>query len=390
MESFLDGNSFIAGGVPLQISSVLGGVVVALSALRAVLPSLDEGLALVPHHTVFSPVPACPIPFFWNLATAHFFEGHLLKAVLVVPWLVALARMLERLWTMRGLATHLAFTAAHSGLAVFVMEVIQIYRTHQEKDFFSPLRGCSGLLVALAVGLRHAYPLEALPLVPRQWGMQCQHLPFALTASMVLVGFLLPSLLPEWQFAPWALFFAWFHLRYVMWYPYAKAHGDHSAEFSFESLFPKALRPLIGCLGSIAYACGTAVAPGFIKLREADAASGSVIVYDRSAAGRGPVDLEALTSGLPSLGGLSDLSGNALQEARAEYNARREKALALLEENINSLLAPGVSVGKSSTKKSDDLAGVGKEAFRTNGNGNHVDGIGHGDVQLNGLGNKDL
>lgn len=306
-----------------------------LSLWHAVMPKfVDEGLALVPHHTVFTPIPMVPVPFFWNLATAHFFEGNLIKFAVIAPWVVALARMLERLWTPTALAFHVLFTALLTGMGVFVYELLTVYRTHSHYAFFAPVRGCVGLVVALAVGLRHAYPFEALPLVPHSWGLQCQHLPFALAAFISTVGFFIPSWLPEWPFAPLALFFGWLHIRYLMWFPFGELHGDHSPEFTFDSLFPSAIRPLISCCGAIAYRMGTSCCAGFVKLREADESDGHAIVYDPSRAS------DAESNGGIRLGaGLKLGSGAAGSASQREYDDRRAKALQLLDDNINALLS---------------------------------------------------
>lgn len=359
MDGILDTHGLAVGSRALATSNVLGGVVAGLSLWHAVMPSLDEAFALVPHHTFFSPVVFMPVPFFWNVATAHFFEGNLLKAILVTPCVVALASMLERLWSSRAMAMHLGVTTALTGLAALVLQIISLYRTQRERIFFEPLRGCAGLLVALAVGLRHAYPFEALPLLPRQWGVQCQHLPFCLTCFFVLVGLLMPTWLPEWQFAPLALFFGWLHLRYLMWFPYAEAHGDHSLEFCFSALFPRPLRPFVACVGEIVHSCSVAVAPGFAKLREADTVLGQNLMYDPAQVLAGedcnglPLSGDAT---LPGRGGVVAGPPEA-GAAREEYNARRAKALALLDENISSLLGGG-KIGR----KKDDREAVSPSA----------------------------
>jgi len=323
----MDYSSFLPDGNGLSGSNILGGVVCLGSLWHAVMPVfVDEAFALVPHHTVFTPVPVIPVPFFWNLLTAHFFEGHLVEALITVPWVVALARMLERLWTPKALAFHLLFTAILTGMGVFVYELMTVYRTHSHYAFFAPVRGCVGLVVALAVGLRHAYPFEALPLVPHSWGLQCQHLPFALAAFISTVGFLFPRWLPEWPFAPLAFFFGWLHIRYLMWFPYGDSHGDHSPEFTFESMFPRPIRPLVSCCGAIAYRVGTSCCSGFVKLREVDDTLGHAIMYDPAKA----TDLEVN-------GGIRP--GTADSPSQREYDARRAKALQLLDDNINALLA---------------------------------------------------
>mmetsp|Transcript_55426 Transcript_55426/g.164779 ORF Transcript_55426/g.164779 Transcript_55426/m.164779 type:complete len:369 (+) Transcript_55426:142-1248(+) len=344
------------GQLPLPPSTALGGIVVSLSLLRIVIPAVDEGLALVPHHTVFSPVHTWPVPFFWNVATGHFLESHWLKAAVLAPWLVALARMLERLWPARSLAQHLGFTATCSGFMVFLAELVHVYRTRHERDFFVPIRGSVGLLVALSVALRHAYPLEALPLLPRSWGVQCQHLPFGITAVVSTAGLLAPrDTMLEWPFAPLGLFFGWLHLRYVMWFPYAEAHGDHSQDFCFAALFPRPLRPFVSCLSSIVYGLGVLVAPGYVKLRQVDADTGHPIVYDPSKAAEFPTATVNGASMPRPPGPALDPGAAAGAPGSQEYNARRAKALELLDANINSLLAPGA--GKLSLSKGAGGAG---------------------------------
>uniref|UniRef100_A0A7S1F5R1 Uncharacterized protein n=1 Tax=Noctiluca scintillans TaxID=2966 RepID=A0A7S1F5R1_NOCSC len=314
-----------SGAVP---SSVLCCIVVGLSLLRVIVPLLDEALALIPHHTVFSPMPSFPLPFVWNLLTAHFFENHWLKAALVAPWVVALARMLEKFWSLRSFWAHICFTVTSSSIVVFFVQVGRVHYFEEVRPFFAPICGCSGLVVALAVGLRHAYPFEALPLLPRAWGLQCQHLPFALAAVFTVLGLLIPASIPEWPFPPLALFFGWVHLRYVMWFQYAQAYGDHSPEFLFAAMFPRPLRPLVSIIGSLAHNVASCIMPNYIKLRDVDGMLGQMLLYD-------PVQARS-----SELGGVSPPE-QAVGVNTKEYDARRAKALALLDDNIASLLAPG-------------------------------------------------
>lgn len=353
----MDSTTFvIPDGAGLPTSNILGGMVGVLSLWHALMPSfVDEALALVPHHTVFTVVPVIPVPFFWNIVTAHFFEGNLVKAAIIAPWVVALARMLERLWTPKAMAYHLATTACLCGMGVFIYELFTVYRTHSHYAFFAPVRGSVGLVVALAVGLRHAYPFEALPLVPHAWGLKCQHLPFALAAFISTVGFFFPRWLPEWPFAPLALFFGWLHIRYLMWFPYAEAHGDHSPEFTFESIFPRPIRPLASCVGAIAYRMGTSCCASFVKLREADETLGHAIMYD-------PQDAEAPSAvfGSPGLRlpGAGAGASAAASASQREYDARRAKALQLLDDNINALLNASTSGPSNGTEAGVELTSM--------------------------------
>lgn len=338
-----DYSSYLATNLPdgskLVVSTILGVIIVVLSIWHTVAPSfVDEGFALVPHHTVFTPTVFIPVPFMWNIVTAHLFEGHIVKSFLIVPCLWKLARMLERLWSAAAVASHLGFTALCAGFFVFIGELFIVYENpHDHSTFFKPVRGSVGLVVALAVGLRHAFPFEMLPLVPHSWGLQCQHLPFALAAFISAVGLILPRAMPEWPFAPLALFFAWMYIRYLMWFPFAKAHGDHAPEFTFASLFPRPTRPCVSCFGSIVYSLAVVCAPGFVKLREADETLGHAIMYDpvqvSSDTGNGTTAQSSLR-----LPGPSSMSV-APATSQREYDSRRAKALQLLDDNINALLA---------------------------------------------------
>lgn len=322
-----------------SFANFLGFIIVSLSVLHFLSPSVDEGIALIPHHTVMSPWLYCPFPYVWNVVTAHLFESNLAKAAIAAPWAVALTKMLERLWTVRALLSHIVCSTALSGFAVFAAQLAHMQRTTRYRDFFAPMNGCSGLLVALAVGLRHAYPFEALPLVPKSWGLQCQQLPFGLVVFLTALGLAAPDVLPEWPFAPLAFFFGWFHLRYVMWFPYAEASGDHSPEFAFAMLFPRPLQPCASCFSAIFYGIGSTVLPGCLTLREADGTLGHAIVYDPSNVHE-PGDGAKGSEGTPG--------GNSWQ-----YDARRAKAMALLDENIAALLGHASDVALTFTNKED-------------------------------------
>lgn len=347
--------------LPAPPSSLLGAVIVVLSLCHAVMPTaVDEGLALVPHHSVFSPVATLPIPFVWNVLTAHFFEASFLRMMLFAPGTVLLAQKLERLWTLRSLGFLVAFASVGASIVVIFIEIIEVNQTARERDFFRPVRGCCGLVVTLSVGLRHAYPLEVLPLVPKNMGLQWRHLPICLVACAMACGFLGPSwLLPEWPFAPAALFFAWFYLRYIMWFPHASAYGDHSSDFCFANFFPSAIRPVAAGVGAFTHQMASVFAPTYLRIRHPEdetekAEHGQAIVFDPSQHANGAVlwntsDSMSLTAasatwppapappawpqsgtGVPVPGG----------PGSKEYDERRAKALKLLDENISSLLQP--------------------------------------------------
>lgn len=341
--------------LPAPVSTLIAATIGFVSLVRVILPWLtDEIFALVPHHTIFSPVAAFPLPFVWNLLTCHLFEVNLLKAAVSAPATLLLVQMLERLWSPRQLFFHLIFSTVCAGAIVLVLQVWQVHSTQKEKDFFAPLRGCCGQLVAWAVGLRHSYPLEALPLLPKSLGMQCQHVPFAITSASTVLGLI--GLMPEWQFAPLCLFFSWLHLRYFMWFPHASAHGDHSPDFCFSSLFPEVLRPFVAGLGVVVHGLTSLVVPNFVKLRvqEETADSGTSIIGGHLATSSSAPDPSLLSWPLvPEPGGPVIPGGPGSKE----YNARRAKALKILDENINSLVAQGTvtagSPGVAERRKSD-------------------------------------
>ncbi|CAE7651579.1 RBL19 [Symbiodinium pilosum] len=343
--------------LPTSCSNLLGGCVALLTLGHAIFPAtMDDTFALVPHHTIFSPIASLPFPFVWNLVTSHLYETSLLRGIAMTVAIVWMVQRLERLWSVRALCLYLAFACAASSVVVLFWEVGEVFRTAREKDFFLPTRGCSGLLVALAVGLRHAYPLEVLPSLPKPWGLQCQHLPFCLVSACTVVGLLGPAwLLPEWPFAPLAFFFAWFYLRYFYWFPHAKAHGDHSPDFVFANLFPQALRPVASAIGALTHSLAATAAPGLLRIRqpEDDAEKAEAIVYDPSRIQDGGAVLWSSAAGMNLTAATASTpwpapppwpvsAGDPVPGAPGskEYDARRAKALKLLDESISSLLAP--------------------------------------------------
>jgi len=336
------------GRQSLSSANVLGVLVVVLSVLCAISSQLDRTLSLLPHQTVFSPVAHCPIPFCWNVATAHFFDPNLFKAAIATPCIMALARRLDQLWSAKAIVLHIMFTVTCSGVTFFLMELIHVYRTHRERDFFIPVRGCAGLIMALAHGVRHAYPLEALPLVPRSIGARYHHVPFALAVFAGCCGFVAPQIAQDWWFAELAFFYGWVYLRYMMWFPHSQAHGDHSSDYTFAGVFPRPLRPLIGCVGALAHALVALVAPSFVRLREQEDGSptdrGShMMVCDPSRLESGQGGAAACAPVLTgrSIDFSTPPSTVPAGPGSQEYAARRAKALALLDKNIDSfLLAP--------------------------------------------------
>eukprot|EP00929_Paragymnodinium_shiwhaense_P010995 TRINITY_DN11617_c1_g1_i2.p1 TRINITY_DN11617_c1_g1~~TRINITY_DN11617_c1_g1_i2.p1 ORF type:complete len:193 (+),score=32.00 TRINITY_DN11617_c1_g1_i2:24-581(+) len=150
-------------------------------------------------------------------------------------------------------------------------------------------------------------------------------------------------------------------------FPYAEAHGDHAAEFCFAAMFPRPMRPFVACPSELVYNVSKLLVPGFVTLREVDASVGAPIMYDPAQAD-GPSAADAATLGAfggPSFG-LSGLAGDltagavsAVAGASEEYNARRAKALALLDENFSSLLG---ATGKTSHSKRDGEKGLSPRA----------------------------
>lgn len=347
--------------LPIPFSNLLGGIVGGVSFLHVLLPgTVDDVFSLVPHHTIFSPVATLPLPFLWNLLTAHLYEASLLRAVFLVPAILFMAQRLERLWSWRAMSLYLAFSCVTSSIVLLAWEVVEVFRTANEKDFFAGTRGCSGLVVALAVGLRHAYPLEVLPYIPKPWGIQCQHLPFCLATAYTVLGLVGPQLFPEWPFAPVAFFAAWFYLRYLMWFSHAKAHGDHSPDFTFANLFPQALRPIASAVGALCHNVATSLAPGMLQIRQPeDEERPEAIMYDPSHMKDGAVlwnisGAMSLTNASSSMAWPAPApTGEPLPGAPGskEYDARRAKALKLLDESISSLLVPNVETGPAEAQR---------------------------------------
>jgi len=217
---------------------------------------------------------------------------------------------------------------------------------------------------------------EALPLVPKSSGLQYQHLPFALTVAVVLVGVLQPKHVPEWPFAPWAFFYGWLYIRYLMWFSYAEAYGDHAPDFCFAALFPPRFRPLVAWVGSVTHRVASFACS--LELRENDVESGQGILYDPAVAmetemteqlGDGHNNSKSIQNernvtstaplspkhqlslspkrrqhernGVPPMTEQPEkvLSDNLTSQER--YELRRAKALALLEDNLTSLLSGG-------------------------------------------------
>eukprot|EP00439_Symbiodinium_sp_Y106_P038226 s6995_g4.t1 len=85
--------------LPVSYANLLGGLVGTMSLCHGVMPmTMDDTFALVPHHTIFSPIASLPFPFVWNLVTAHLFEASILRGIAMTLAVVWVVQRLERLW----------------------------------------------------------------------------------------------------------------------------------------------------------------------------------------------------------------------------------------------------------------------------------------------------
>lgn len=317
-------------------SKLFGGIVVLLSVVRNFWSGIDEGLALVPHHTIYSPVLYFPVPFIWNVFTGNFMEGNIIKALLMAPPIVLLTQMLEQLWSPKAMFIHVAFSTASAGTCAFIAQIVVMHQTHRERHFFTPVRGTIGLLMSICVGLRHAYPLQSPPMIPKNLGLTCQNLPFCLLVLIVAIRLLAPPwVLPEWQFGTYSFLFSWLYIRYFMWFPMTNSYGDHGSDFAFSCMFPRALRPLVDVVAAIVYNFAMCLAPATFKVRDEDGNLGASNMYN----------VAGQNSGAESV------------ESRLEYEARRTKALAFLDENIAALLKVSENKGQDSTSVGSSTTG---------------------------------
>mmetsp|Transcript_74965 Transcript_74965/g.163647 ORF Transcript_74965/g.163647 Transcript_74965/m.163647 type:complete len:378 (-) Transcript_74965:372-1505(-) len=323
---------------PVPASALFAGLITVLSLGRLVSASIDEAFALIPHHTVFTSTLYCPVPFLWNLLTAHFFEANIVKAFLAAPLVFLLTRALEAKWSTQTIILHVLPTVGLSGLVFFVLELVHVYRTHHDKEWFVSTRGTAALLLALAMALRQACPHEVVPHTPPALRLQSRHLPFCLLCIYCVLGLALPGLVEDASFAPPAFFFGWLHLRYTLWIPHLQVYGDHSDDFTFASLFPKPLQPIFRCIGIVSHSVLVRLCPTYLRLRQASDIDPHASHYDHSRAAEDGVSWVGRGTGMT----LASMPANSPKDdpASKEYAARRAKALALLDQNINSFLEP--------------------------------------------------
>ena len=241
-----------------------------------------------------------PEPFYlWSLVTASLFEENPIKSgvclLISSPFLISL----ETIWYPRAVVSFITLSLVASALLTTICQLV----------FGGVCNGQSGLLVASAIGYRHAFPTRPLApslseLIPTRI-LQARHLPFIILILSISGYILSPSHFSDLPLTLFAFFFAWFYLRYLFFFDFARLRGDHSSEFSFDLLFPKIFRPVI-CrfVTEPVYLLVSRSVP-WLRLRSAED------LHEELYAGRG--------------------------EDEAAKEMRRVKALRYLEENINRL-----------------------------------------------------
>lgn len=220
------------------------------------------------------------LPPLWTALTSHLAEQYLIKGALVQTLLGWLLYPLEKTWGASELLRFLVFTAVFSSILQLTVSTVG-YLLYFSSSVFRPSSGQAALLLASAVAEKQVFPLRPLaPLFreiipPRIF--QARHLPFLLLCVFLVVGLIFD--MNDLVLAIGGFLGGWLYLR----------RKDRSPEFSFDTLFPRAIR--------------------------------------------GP--LKKLSDALDSLGGLAtqsvqNESSEVSSENRAAFESRRKKALELI------------------------------------------------------------
>lgn len=261
-------------------------------------------------------------------------EIQLLKLIVSLPIIYATLAMLEALWSRREVMQYIVFTTGVSGFVTLVGDTILHAVVGESKDFAFheslSHSGCAGLVFALVIGFRHAFPYKEVvnlnkyfqQVLPARGLVQSRHIPFICLLSEFALAWFFPLYFTEWPLAMAAYFSSWFYIRYLMWFPYANLRGDHSSEFTLSLLFPKPLRPPIDRVSERIYSFSCKFSRGLLKLRESDKVSLSMYSPTESAAA------SAVIEGF----------GETTQEKRTKFEEQRIKALKFLDDNIAALM----------------------------------------------------
>jgi hypothetical protein len=176
----------------------------------------------------------------WSVFTSALFEDNLLKSIFILAPTFSFLSALEVVWSRRAVLMLILFSILTASVSTFVLQLMAVSGS---------FHGQSGVLMAASIGYRHAFPTRPLApflseLIPTRI-FQSRHLPFVLLCSSFIGSLCAPRYFTDFQFAAFSFFWAWFYLRYLFFFEFANVRGDHSSDFSFDFLFPRALRPAL-------------------------------------------------------------------------------------------------------------------------------------------------
>jgi hypothetical protein len=266
------------------------------------------------------------------MLTSSLAEPNIFKLAVSLPVIFISSTMLEALWSAREILTYICFSCGVPGLVLFVVRYIGSVFVSSD-TVTRPVCGAVGLLITLLIGVRHAFPIKEVVnlnkfvpsmiqgLLPARGLVQARHLPFLCLSTEVILASFFPSYFPEWPLAPLAYISAWVYIRYLMHFPYANLRGDHSTEFQFSVLFPKAIRSSLDKMFGIFYLVVHRFTDAF-ELRPSDKTSLAATISLYS-----PADAAAANAVMEAIG-----------TEKFKFEERRAKALKFLDENIAALI----------------------------------------------------
>ena len=248
-----------------------------------------------------------------TLVAASLLERSFIKFLLTLLFLVKFLIPVESLWSSRPVLEYILFVLFSSNLS----ELITAKVLNRPGPYF----GCGPLLIAISVAHRHAFPLTPLApsltdLIPKRL-FQSRHLPFILIVAEIIGRLTFPSAFTESHVSLFSLFFAWLHIRYFQYFPFAQVRGDHSEEFAFPTLFPRFTRKAMASLCDVVYTIVSAKSP-FFRLR----------THEKISA----VEVAAVSTGVYARAETEEAEnvGKSLED-KAAWESRRQRALRFLD-----------------------------------------------------------
>ncbi|XP_002975419.2 rhomboid-like protein 19 [Selaginella moellendorffii] len=221
----LFGSTRLSKGLALVFAT---GYVLAL-----VLPWTVEYLALVPGRT---------IPFAWNVVTAGYFEHTFLGLVSSVLGIVFFGKLLEPIWTSRGMSLFIILVNFFTTITTFALSVFLYYVTSQGKYLYVPISGFSGVLAGFLVAVKQLMPDYELPKIK----LRAKWFPSLLVAFFAVLYLVVPDAFLAAPYIIPGTYISWIYLRYHQTKPEAKnVKGDSSDEFAFSTFFPQFMRPVV-------------------------------------------------------------------------------------------------------------------------------------------------